>query len=149
MTNIKKDESPIAAIKPQKTQQMYLEILIKEATEYAWLKGYTDFCFQGYNSYKYFCAYTTKVIRKGTGEFVFGFERKKDGLFFTFSDRIPEPKKISTPWTQKSEVHRVKILLPDDAAIEYWAYIVHLAKNSIDYSYSLKTKSKVHKSLTV
>jgi hypothetical protein len=107
-SRIDKDMLPIDTINPTPSQRTFLHELISQSTAHARGVGISDFGFQGYQKYRYFCAYKSEKKKTGFGNAVFGFERKRTGMFMVFPASVPEPKGIAIPWTQKSSPKRKK-----------------------------------------
>jgi hypothetical protein len=127
-----KEMAPVDAVRPTPAQRVFLEAIIRSTTEYAWAKALGDFRFLGYPQYRYFCAYKSTGTRRGFGSAIFGFERKRTGLFFVFPEAVGEERAISSPWTQKPTPRRRKILIDDTITPDLHTYLIGLAKRSID-----------------
>jgi hypothetical protein len=92
--------------------------------------------FQGHADQSYFGAYSSKVIRRGAGMFVFGFDRRGGILRFAYPIDVNEPRHMATPWTGDPTRDRAVIDLTDNPTEEVQAYLIELAKRSIDYHYA-------------
>lgn len=132
---IEKDELPIESVTPTLDQRSFLERIVQQTSEYARSKNLTDMYFQGHSDQAYFGAYSTKVVRRGAGLFVFGFARRGGVLHFAFPIDVPEPYKLAKSWTGDPTRNRAIIDLEDNPSEEIRLYLIDLAKRSIDYHY--------------
>ncbi len=132
---IEKDELPIDSVVPTLAQRSFLEHIIRQTCEYARSKNLTDMYFQGHSDQTYFGAYSTKVVRRGAGLFVFGFARRGGVLHFAYPIDVPEAYKLAKSWTGDPTRNRAIIELDDDPSEEIQLYIIDLARRSIDYHY--------------
>ncbi len=133
---IEKDTAPMNSVAPTRSQKAFLLRLMDETREYARSKNLNDMTFQGQSDQPYFGAYSTKVIRRGYGKFIFGFERRKGKVFMAFPIAIPEPYKLARPWTGDPSRNRAVIDLGESPDEEMQLYLIDLGKKSIDYHYS-------------
>jgi hypothetical protein len=132
---IEKDELPIESVTPTSAQRSFLERIIQQTSEYARSKNLTDMYFQGHSDQTYFGAYSTKVVRRGAGLFVFGFARRGGVLHFAFPIDVPESYKLAKSWTGDPTRNRAIIDLDDNPSEEIQLYLIDLARRSIDYHY--------------
>jgi len=132
---IEKDELPIEAVRPNDTQRDFLKRIVRETTEYARSKNHSDMYFQGHSDQTYFGAYSTKVVRRGAGLFVFGFARRGGVLHFAFPIDVSEPYKLAKSWIGDPTRNRAIIDLEDNPSEEIQLYLIDLARRSINYHY--------------
>ena len=132
---IEKEESPIESVAPTTFQRSFLERIVQQTSEYARSKNLTDMYFQGHSDQTYFGAYSTKIVRRGAGLFVFGFARREGVLHFAFPIDISEPYRIAKSWTGDPTRNRAIIELDDNPNEEIQLYLIDLARRSIDYHY--------------
>lgn len=133
---IEKDELPIEAVRPNDTQTGFLKRIVQETTEYARSKNHSDMYFQGHGDQTYFGAYSSRVIRRGAGKFVFGFDRRGGMLRFAYPIDVPEPYRLAKSWIGDPTRDRAVIELTDEPDEEIRLYLIELAKRSIDYHYA-------------
>jgi hypothetical protein len=133
---IEKDELPIEAVRPSDAQREFLKRIVEETTEYARSKDQSDMYFQGHSDQTYFGAYSTKVVRRGAGKFVFGFDRRGGVLRFAYPIDVPEPYRLAKSWIGDPTRNRVVIEIADEPDEEMQLYLIDLAKRSIDYHYT-------------
>jgi hypothetical protein len=133
---IEKDEIPIEAVRPSEAQRVFLNRIVQETTEYARSKNYSDMYFQGHSDQTYFGAYTTKVIRRGAGKFIFGFDRRSGILRFAYPIDVPEPYRLAKSWIGDPSRNRAVIEIDENPTEEIQLYVIDLAKRSIDHCYS-------------
>jgi hypothetical protein len=133
---IEKDEIPIEAVRPTDAQRAFLKRIVQETTDYARSKNHSDMYFQGHSDQTYFGAYSSKVIRRGAGTFVFGFDRRGGILRFAFPIDISEPYRLAKSWIGDPSRNRAVIDVDQDPTEEMQLYFIRLAKDSIDYVYS-------------
>ena len=138
---IEKDEFPIEAVTPTISQKSFLERIVQATSEYAKSKDLNDMYFQGHSDQKYFGAYSSKIIRRGAGIFIFGFARRSGILHFAFPIDIPEPYKLAKSWIGDPTRNRATIDLDENTSEEIQLYILDLAKKSIDYVYNKISKN--------
>jgi len=133
---IEKDELPIDAVSPTDVEREFLRRIVRETTEYARSKKHTDMYFQGHSDQTYFGAYSTKIIRRGAGLFIFGFDRRGGILRFAFPIDIIEPYRLARSWTGDPSRNRAVIEIEGDLNEEMQLYFIHLGKRSIDHHYN-------------
>lgn len=133
---IEKDALPIEAVRPTDTQREFLKRIVQETTEYARSKNQSDMYFQGHSDQTYFGAYSTKVVRRGAGKFVLGFDRRGGILRFAYPIDVPEPYRLAKSWIGDPTRNRAVIEIADEPDEEMQLYLIDLAKRSIDYHYS-------------
>jgi len=132
---IDKDALPIDAVTPTVGHRAFLEKIVQETSIYARSRNYTDMYFQGHADQLYFGAYSTKIIRRGAGLFIFGFARRGGAIHFAFPIVVSEPYRLARSWTGDPTRNRAIINLEDVLSEEIQLYIIDLAKRSIDYHY--------------
>ena len=132
---IEKDELPIESVTPTSAQRSFLQRIVQQTSEYARSKNLTDMYFQGHSDQTYFGAYSTKVVRRGAGLFVFGFARRGGVLHFAFPIDVSEPYKLAKSWIGDPTRNRATIDLDDNPNEEIQLYLIDLARRSIDYHY--------------
>ncbi len=133
---INKDELPIEAVRPNDRQREFLKSIVRETTAYARSKEHTDMYFQGHGDQSYFGAYSAKVIRRGAGKFIFGFDRRAGILRFAYPIDVPEPYRLAKSWTGDPTRNRAIIEVAEAPDEEMRLYLIDLAKRSIDYHYA-------------
>lgn len=133
---IEKDELPLEAVRPNEAQRDFLKRIVQETTEYARLNNHTDMYFQGHSDQTYFGAYSSKVIRKGAGDFIFGFERRGGVLKFAYPIDADEPYKLAKSWIGDPTRNRAIIEVGENPDEEMQLYLIDLAKRSINYRYA-------------
>ncbi|MBI4548994.1 MAG: hypothetical protein HY707_13505 [Ignavibacteriae bacterium] len=132
---IEKDEIPIDAVRPTDVQRVFLKRIVKETTEYARSKNHSDMYFQGHSDQTYFGAYSTKIIRRGAGRFVFGFDRRSGKLRMAIPIGISEPYRLAKSWTGDPSRNRAVIEIGNDLSEEMQLYFIEMGKRSIDFHY--------------
>jgi hypothetical protein len=137
---IDKDELPLEAVSPTPTQRIFLEKVVEVTSEYARSRDLNDMYFQGHSDQTYFGAYSTKIIRRGAGKFIFGFARRGGILHFAYPIDVPEPYRLARSWTGDPTRNRAIINLDDNPDEEIQLYILDMAKRSIDYHYEKLSK---------
>lgn len=142
---IEKDESPIEAVSPSLEQRQFFIRMVEETSEYARSKNYTDMYFQGHSDQTYFGAYSSRIIRRGAGLFIFGFARRDGIVHFAFPIGISEPYRLAKSWTGDPTRMRAIIDLEDNLSEEMQLYLTELAKRSIDFHYKEKVLSSIHR----
>src|SRR5258708_27452290 len=96
---IEKDQLPMDSVFPNDSQREFLARLMQATRRYARSKNYNDMIFQGQSDQPYFGAYSTKVIHRGAGKFIFGFERRRRKLRMAIPIGIDEPYRLARSWT--------------------------------------------------
>jgi len=134
---IEKDELPIIAVSPTAVERNFLERLVRETTEYARSKNHSDMYFQGHSDQSYFGAYSTKIIRRGAGRFIFGFDRRAGELRMAIPIGISEPYRLAKSWTGDPTRNRAVIEIGDDLTEEMQLYFIEMGRRSIDFHYSM------------
>ena len=137
---IEKDEIPIVAVRPSDVQKVILERIVQVTTDYARSKNYSDMYFQGHSDQTYFGAYSTKVIRRGAGKFIFGFDRRAGILRFAYPIDVPEPYRLAKSWTGDPSRNRAVIEIDENPTEEIQLYLIELGKRSIDHHYKRTKK---------
>jgi hypothetical protein len=137
---IEKDELPLEAVSPTPTQRIFLEKVVQVTSEYARLRDLNDMYFQGHSDQTYFGAYSTKIVRRGAGNFIFGFARRGGILHFAYPIDVPEPYRLARSWTGDPTRNRAMINLDDNPDEEIQLYILDVAKRSIVYHYEKLSK---------
>ncbi len=137
---IEKDEIPIVAVRPSDVQKVILERIVQVTTDYARSKNYSDMYFQGHSYQTYFGAYSTKVIRRGAGKFIFGFDRRAGILRFAYPIDVPEPYRLAKSWTGDPSRNRAVIEIDENPTEEIQLYLIELGKRSIDHHYKRTKK---------
>jgi hypothetical protein len=135
---IEKDELPIDAVFPTELERDFLERIIRETTEYARSKNHSDMYFQGHSDQSYFGAYSTKIVRRGAGKFIFGFDRRVGKLRMAIPIGISEPYRLAKSWTGDPSRNRAVIDIGDDLTEEMQLYFIEMGRRSIDFHYSSK-----------
>jgi hypothetical protein len=138
---IEKDESPIEAVRPSNVERSFLLRIVEETTDYGRSSERTDMYFQGHSDQTYFGAYSTKVIRRGAGKFIFGFDRRGGVLRFAFPIGVAEPYRLAKSWTGDPSRKRAVIEIVRDPDEEMVLYLIELGRRSIDYHYSKESSS--------
>lgn len=132
---IEKNELPIEAVSPSDLQRAFLKRIISETTEYAHSKNYNDMYFQGHSDKGYFGAYSTKIIRRGAGMYIFGFDKVSKKLRMAIPVGISEPYRLAKSWTGDPSRNRAVIEIDDSITEEMQQYFIELGKRSIDFHY--------------
>jgi hypothetical protein len=132
---IGKDELPMDAVSPNQSQRAFLARLMEATRKYARSKNFNDMTFQGQSDQSYFGAYSTKIIRRGAGKFIFGFERRRDKLRMAIPIDIPEPYRLARSWTGDPSRNRAVIDIGEDLTEEMQLYFIEMGKRSIDFHY--------------
>ena len=135
---IVKDELPIDAVSSNDLEREFLSRIVQETTEYARMKNYSDMYFQGHSDQSYFGAYSTKIIRRGAGRFIFGFDRRATKLRMAIPIGISEPYRLAKSWTGDPSRNRAVIEIGDDLSEEMQLYFIEMGKRSIDFHYNKK-----------
>jgi len=126
------------AVSPNKFQRVFLARLMQATREYARLKNYNDMSFQGQEDQPYFGAYSTKVIRRGAGDYIFGFERRRRKLRMAIPIDIAEPYRLARSWTGDPTRNRAVIEVGENPDEEMQLYLIEIGKRSIDFYYNKK-----------
>jgi len=132
---IEKDELPMNAVTPNKAQRAFLARLMQVTREYARSKNFNDMSFQGQSDQPYFGAYSTKVIRRGAGDYIFGFERRRRKLRMAIPIDIAEPYRLARSWTGDPTRNRAVIDVGENPDEEMQLYLIEIGKRSIDFYY--------------
>jgi len=132
---IEKDEIPIDAVLPNAQQRIFLERAVQATTEYARSNNHTDMYFQGHSNETYFGAYSSTVIHRGAGKFIFGFDRRGGILRFAYPIDVPEPYRIAKSWTGDPTRNRAIIEIDECPKEEIQLYLIEMSKRSIDFHY--------------
>ncbi len=132
---IDKDELPLEAVSPTKVQREFLKRIVAQTTEYARSKNLNDMVFQGHSDQTYFGAYSTTIIRRGVGRFIFGFARRGGKLHMAIPIDIPEPYRLAKSWTGDPTRNRAIIDMDDEPTEEMQLYFIEIGKRSIDFHY--------------
>lgn len=130
------------AVSPNDAQQAFLTRMMQATREYARSKNYNDMSFQGQEDQSYFGAYSTKIIRRGAGDFIFGFDRRKRKLRMAIPIDIPEPYRLARSWTGDPTRNRAVIEVGEDPEEEMQLYLIEMGRRSIDFYYN---KQKVRR----
>ncbi|MFH0989885.1 MAG: hypothetical protein V1799_07710 [bacterium] len=133
---IEKDEIPLDAVSPTEVERKFLERLVRETTEYARSKNHSDLYFQGHSDQGYFGAYSTKIIRRGAGRFVFGFDWRAGKLRMAVPIGISEPYRLAKSWTGDPSRNRAVIDIDDDLTEEMHLYFIEMGRRSIVFHYN-------------
>ena len=133
---IEKDELPIEAVRPSDAKRDFLKRIVRETTEYARHRNHSDIYFQGHSDQTYFGAYSSKVIRRGAGKFIFGFDRRGGVLRFAYPIDVSEPYRLAKSWTGDPTRNRAVIEIDNNPSEEIQLYLIELGKRSIDYHYT-------------
>ncbi len=123
------------SVSPNDSQRDLLARLMQATRRYARSKNYNDMIFQGQSDQPYFGAYSTKVIRRGTGKFIFGFERRRRKLRMAIPIDIPEPYRLARSWTGDPTRNRAVIEVGEHPDEEMRLYLIEMGKRSIDHHY--------------
>jgi hypothetical protein len=135
---IDKDQLPMDAVSPNEAQRAFFARLMQATREYARSKNYNDMSFQGQGDQPYFGAYSTKIIRRGAGNFIFGFARSSDKLHMAIPIGIAEPYRLAKSWIGDPSRNRAMIDMDDEPTEEMQLYLIEMGKRSIDYHYNKK-----------
>lgn len=123
------------AVTPNKAQRAFLARLMQVTREYARSKNFNDMSFQGQSDQPYFGAYSTKVIRRGAGDYIFGFERRRRKLRMAIPIDIAEPYRLARSWTGDPTRNRAVIDVGENPDEEMQLYLIEIGKRSIDFYY--------------
>jgi hypothetical protein len=135
---IDKDKLPIDAVFPTDVEREFLHRIVRDTAEYARSKNHTDMYFQGHSDQTYFGAYSTKIIRRGAGRFIFGFDRRAGKLRMAIPIGISEPYRLAKSWTGDPSRNRAVIEIGDVLSEEMQLYFIEMGKRSIDFHYEKK-----------
>ncbi len=133
---INKNEIPIQAVRPTDAQRDFLKRMVQETTEYARSKNHSDMYFQGHSDHIYFGAFSSIVVRRGAGKFVFGFDRRRGILRFAYPIEVSEPYRLAKSWIADPKRKRGVIEVSEEPDEEIQCYLIELAKRSIDFHYA-------------
>jgi hypothetical protein len=133
---IEKDELPLEAVLPTNVQSKFLKRIVAETTDYARSKNHNDMIFQGHSDKTYFGAYSTIIIRRGAGRFIFGFARRDRKLHMAIPIDISEPYHLAKSWIGDPTRNRAMIDLDDAPTEEMQLYLIEMGKRSIDFHYN-------------
>lgn len=133
---INKDQLPMDAVSPNKFQRAFLARIMQATREYARSKHYNDMSFQGHEDQPYFGAYSTKVIRRGAGDYIFGFERRSRKLRMAIPIDIAEPYRLARSWTGDPTRNRAVIEVGENPDEEMQLYLIEIGRRSIDFYYN-------------
>jgi hypothetical protein len=132
---IDKDDIPMNSVSPNDSQRTFLHRLMQATREHARSQHYNDMTFKGQADQPYFGAYSTKVIRRGAGKFIFGFERRRGKVRMAIPIGISEPYKLSRPWTGDPSRNRAVMEIGNEIDEELQLYFIEMGRRSIDYHY--------------
>jgi|GEM_PF-6026854 len=135
---INKDQLPMDAVSPNKSQRAFLARLMQATREYARSKHYNDMSFQGQEVQPYFGAYSTKVIHRGAGDYIFGFEKRRRKLRMAIPIDVAEPYRLARSWTGDPTRNRAVIEVGENPDEEMQLYLIEIGKRSIDCYYTKK-----------
>lgn len=128
------------SVSPNDSQRNFLARLMQATRRYARSKDYNDMIFQGQSDQPYFGAYSTKVIRRGTGKFIFGFERRRRKLRMAIPIEIDEPYRLARSWIADPLRNRAIIEINEDPDEEMQLYLIEMGRRSIDFHYEKKRR---------
>jgi hypothetical protein len=132
---IEKDDIPINSVSPNDSQRSFLLRLMQATRDYARSKNYNDMTFKGQADQPYFGAYSTKIVRRGSGKFIFGFERRAGKLRMAIPIDISEPYRLARSWTGDPSRNRAVIEIATALDEEMQLYFIEMGKRSIDHHY--------------